>query len=83
MASEASISISEKLITAGTGPASVSGDAGSVTQQSLESLIALDKYLAAKDAAASAGRGLRFTRLIPDGAAAARCRFRFRGRYTW
>lgn len=81
MPSEASITISEKLVTAGTGPASASSDAGSVTQQSLESLITLDKYLAAKDAASGAGRGLRFSRLVPDGTTAGRCRTR--GRYRW
>jgi hypothetical protein len=49
------------------GPQSVTSDAGSVTQYGLGDLIAADKYLASRCAATSKRRGLRYTRLIPDG----------------
>jgi hypothetical protein len=50
------------------GPASVSGDAGSVTQHPLRDQIEADKYLEARKAAKSAGRGLLFSKLVPPGA---------------
>lgn len=59
--------VSDALTSAATGPASASGDAGSVTQQPIPDLIQADQYFRAKDAATRAGRGLRFTRLVPDG----------------
>jgi hypothetical protein len=49
------------------GPAKASGDAGSVEQHPLPEQIEADKYLAAKDAAKSKSRGLRFNKLVPPG----------------
>ncbi|HAN99111.1 MAG TPA: hypothetical protein DCQ98_17515 [Planctomycetaceae bacterium] len=49
------------------GPAKVSGDAGSVEQHPLPDQIEADKYLAAKQAARSKSRGLRFNKLVPPG----------------
>ena len=50
-----------------TGPAKVSGDAGSVEQHPLTEQIEADKYLAAKEAAQRKQRGLRFNKLVPPG----------------
>lgn len=62
--------ISEKLATiATTGVSEVSGDAGSTKLYSLTEMIAAEKYLRAKSAAANSPRGgLRFVKLIPPGA---------------
>lgn len=57
----------EAIVEALENPRRVSGDAGSVEGHSLPDLIAADKYLAAKAAASTRNRGLRFTKLIPDG----------------
>ena len=50
------------------GPAKASGDAGSVEQHPLPDQIEADHYLAAKEAAKSKKRGLRFNKLVPPGA---------------
>lgn len=50
------------------GPAKVSGDAGSVEQHSVSEQIEADRYLAAKQAAKSKRRGLRFNKIVPPGA---------------
>ena len=50
------------------GPAKASGDAGSVEQHPLPDQIEADKYLAAKEAAKTKKRGLRFNKLVPPGA---------------
>lgn len=60
------------LLGALAGPRRVTGDAGSVEQFSAADLIKIDQYLAAKAAASTRRRGLRFNRLIPDGAVRAR-----------
>ncbi len=52
-----------------TGPARVSGDAGSVEQHSLSDQIAADRYLASKDAAKKPSRGLRLNKFVPSGTA--------------
>lgn len=50
-------------------PASVSSDAGSVSQHSLSEQIAADKYLEGKTATSSQPhRGLRLTKIVPPGA---------------
>ena len=49
-------------------PAEVSSDAGSVKQHSLKDQIEADRYLAAKEAANSSKRGLRFNKFVPPGA---------------
>ena len=50
------------------GPAKVAGDAGSVEQHKPSEQVAADRYLAAKEAAKSKRRGLRFNKLVPPGA---------------
>lgn len=60
--------LSERIEEVAAGPSSVSGDGHSVSQQSVGDLIAADKHLAAKSAAARAHMGLRFTKLVPPGA---------------
>ena len=57
----------DALTNALSGPARVSGDAGSVEQHSIPDLIQADKYLSGKAAAANPNRGLMITSLIPDG----------------
>jgi hypothetical protein len=67
--------IKQVIEEAAAGPASVSGDAGTVTQHSLSELIKADEYLSKTGGAESTGaiekrtRGLRFTKLLPGGAA--------------
>jgi hypothetical protein len=55
------------IINSGSGPLSVQGDAGSVTQRSAQDLIAISNYLAGIAAAQTRNKGVRFTRMIPDG----------------
>lgn len=57
------------------GPASASGAAGSISQQSLQSLIEADRYLKGNEAATSGasagnflGRALRRARAVPPSA---------------
>ncbi len=50
------------------GPAKATGDSGSVEQHSLPDQIEADRYLAAKQAAKSKSRGLRFSKFVPPGA---------------
>jgi len=56
-----------KILENAQGPASVSGDAGSVQQHNLSEQIEVDRYLASKKAAKSKYRGLRFNKLVPPG----------------
>ena len=51
------------------GPKKAQGDAGSVEQHSLPDQIAADRYLAAKRAVRSRGKGIVITKLVPPGAA--------------
>jgi hypothetical protein len=51
------------------GPKKAQGDAGSIEQHSLPDQIAADRYLAAKRAVRSRGKGLRISKLVPPGAA--------------
>jgi hypothetical protein len=51
------------------GPKKAQGDAGSVESHSLQDQIAADRYLAAKQAVRSRGKGLRISKLVPPGAA--------------
>jgi hypothetical protein len=50
------------------GPKKAQGDAGSIEQHSLQDQIAADRYLAAKQAVRSRGKGLRMSKLVPPGA---------------
>lgn len=62
--------IRDKIASTAQGPKRVRTDAGEVEAQDLESMIAADKYLAAKNAVSSGSntrRGLRFNKLIPPG----------------
>jgi hypothetical protein len=61
-------SLDDKIRQNAEGPAKAAGDAGSVEQHKLTEQIAADKYLAAKEAAKSKSRGLRFNKLVPPGA---------------
>jgi len=49
------------------GPKRAQGDAGSVEQHPLQDQIDADRYLASKEAAKRADRGIRISRLIPPG----------------
>ena len=52
----------------GQGPAAVTSDGLSVTQQPVAAVIQADRYLAAKAARGKKQRGLLFSKLIPAGA---------------
>lgn len=67
MPCEDATAASEALTAAIAGPKKVESDAGSVEQHAISELIEADRYQAAKCAAVNGRRGLRFTRLIPDG----------------
>ncbi len=51
------------------GPRRVQGDSGSVEQHSISEQIEADRYLASKQAARSANKGVRLTKLVPPGSA--------------
>jgi len=59
--------VSNKLAEAAIGPKRVRTDAGEVAAHDLDQIVEADKYLAAKAAAKTASRGLRFNRIIPPG----------------
>lgn len=73
---ETVVTIDDVLVAALASPLTVSGDAGSVTQRSVDEIIKAANYLAATR---GQGTGLRLTRLVPDGAVGAGrygcCRF--------
>jgi hypothetical protein len=50
------------------GPASASGDSGSVSQHSLRDQIEADRYLSSRAAMSRRHRGLRISRIVPPGA---------------
>jgi len=62
-------SLEDKIRENAEGPAKAAGDAGSVEQHKLTDQIEADKYLAAKEAAKSKSRGLRFNKVVPPGTA--------------
>ena len=49
------------------GPAKVSGDSGSIEQQSLTDQIAVDKYLESKKASRASGLGIKLAKISPGG----------------
>lgn len=51
-----------------SGPAKVTGDAGSIEQHPLKDQIEADKYLASKASARSKRPGIRLGKIIPPGA---------------
>lgn len=57
----------DAILAALSSPASVSGDAGSVTQRSIPDLIMAANYGAGLAAINSPSRGVRFSKLVPDG----------------
>jgi len=61
----------DKIAETAAGPKRVRTDAGEVEAQDLGDMIEADKYLSAKNAAASGTgntrRGLRFNKLLPPG----------------
>lgn len=65
---DAAAEFADQLSAALSAPKRVKGDAGEVEQHSISDMIKADQYLAAKCAAKSPRRGLRFTRMIPPGA---------------
>ncbi len=52
-----------------SGPAKASNETGSVEQHPLRDQIEADRYLASKDAATNPRKALRFSKLVPPGAA--------------
>lgn len=60
--------LTERIEVVAEGPASVSVDGQSVSQQSLSELISADKHLAQKQAAARPHHGMRFTKIVPPSA---------------
>lgn len=50
-------------------PYRVSGEQGSVESHPIDGLVKADQYARAVDAAGKPNRGIRFTKLIPPGAA--------------
>ena len=60
--------LEDEITDNASGPKRVKGDMGEVEQHSLKDQIAADQYLAAKAAARTKKRGLRFTKLVPPGA---------------
>ena len=59
--------LSDKIEEVAEGPAEVSGDQSSVKSQDISKLIEADRYLATKTAMGTTKRGIRFTKLVPDG----------------
>lgn len=68
MPETAPTTIEEALEQNAMGPASASGDSGSITQHSLQDQIAAAKYVAGEQAKSSTGLGLTFRKLVPPGA---------------
>jgi hypothetical protein len=60
--------LEDEIADNASGPKRAKGDMGEVEQHSLKDQIAADQYLAAKAAARTRKRGLRFTKLVPPGA---------------
>lgn len=60
--------LSDQIEAVAAQPKQVSSDAGSVTGQSIQDLIAADQYLAEKAAASAGVTGLRCFRIKPSGA---------------
>lgn len=67
--SDAAAAAWDALTAALDGPAVVTSDAGTIQQHNLKDIAAVADRLAAKAAARKPSRGLRFTRLLPPGAA--------------
>jgi len=59
--------LADTIRTNAEGPAEAHGDSGGMKQHSLPDQIAADKYLAGKQAMASAGLGLKMAKIVPPG----------------
>ncbi len=59
--------IRDAIESTAKGPARVRTDAGEVQAQDISKQIEADKYLAAKAAAGTKARGLRFNQIVPGG----------------
>jgi hypothetical protein len=59
--------IEQQIRQTAAGPKRVRTDAGEVESQSIPDQIEADKYLAAKAAASTTTRGLRFNQIVPGG----------------
>ena len=59
--------LANKIDTTAQGPKRVRTDAGEVEAHPLPDQIEADKYLAAKAAASTKSRGLRFNQVVPGG----------------
>ena len=59
--------LADAIRTNAEGPAEAHGDSGGMKQHSLTDQIAADKYLAGKEAMASAGLGLKVAKIVPPG----------------
>jgi hypothetical protein len=59
--------IEQQIRQTAAGPKRVRTDAGEVESQSIPDQIEADKYLAAKAAARTTTRGLRFNQIVPGG----------------
>jgi len=59
--------IRDAIESTAKGPARVRTDAGEVEAQDIAKQIEADKYLAARQAASTKSRGLRFNQIVPGG----------------
>lgn len=59
--------IEQAIESTAKNPARVRTDAGEVEAQDISKQIEADKYLAAKQAASTKSRGLRFNQIVPGG----------------
>jgi hypothetical protein len=59
--------IRDAIESTAKGPARVRTDAGEVEAQDIAKQIEADKYLAARQAAGTKSRGLRFNQIVPGG----------------
>ena len=60
--------VATKLRENAAGPKRARGDAGEVEQHALPDQVAVDRYLASKQAAKAKGLGVRVGQLVPPGA---------------
>jgi uncharacterized low-complexity protein len=67
MACEDADTIAAAIVTAAAGPKQVTTDGTSVEQHSLQDLIAAEKHAAGKCGLGNPRRGMRISKLIPEG----------------
>ena len=59
--------INQAIVENATGPKRAQNDSTSAEQHSLPDQVAAAEHLAANEGVKKPGRGLRFTKLVPDG----------------